>query len=190
MVRRNHVVRQPTQPPTVGAGFHARPASVEGRRRCTRNNGARAVPAGYDTLGGGRYRAHRINRRRKRSRRTSATSQPRRLRKARASAELGSRAELPPSVNRRRRTGDGAPYDVWESISVKPTSSVIRYKGRRGRRPLRWVRVGMFQRSREAQFYSTRYVVCRKFGLAVARRVHRPRCTVVAGQPGWVRRIR
>ena len=51
-----------------------------------------------------------------------------------------------------RRTEDGASYDVWESISVKPTSSVIRRKGRRGRRPLRWLRVGMFQRSRNVQF--------------------------------------
>ena len=31
-------------------------------------------------------------------------------------------------------------------------SSVIRRKGRRGRRPLRWSRVGRFQRSREVQF--------------------------------------
>ena len=56
------------------------------------------------------------------------------------------------SVDRRRRTEDGAPYDVWESISVKPTSSVIRRKGRRGRRPLRGVREGRFQRSRDVQF--------------------------------------
>ena len=49
-----------------------------------------------------------------------------------------------------RRTEDGAPYDVWESISVKPTPSVIRGKGRRGRRPLRGAREGRFQWSREA----------------------------------------
>ena len=35
-----------------------------------------------------------------------------------------------------------------------------------------------------------RYDVCCNFGYAVARRVHRPRCTVAAGLPGWVRRIR
>ena len=39
-----------------------------------------------------------------------------------------------------RRTGDGAPYDVWEGVSVKPALSVIQRKGRRGRRPLRWLR--------------------------------------------------
>ena len=83
-----------------------------------------------------------------------------------------------------RRTGDGAPYDVWESISVKPTSSVHQRKGRRGRRPLRWLRVGMFQHSREVQFDGTRCVPCRNVRFAVARRVHRPRCTVVARLPG------
>ena len=36
----------------------------------------------------------------------------------------------------------------------------------------------------------TRCVVCRNFGYAVARRVHRPRCTVAAGLPSWVRRTR
>ena len=65
---------------------------------------------------------------------------------------MGWRAEPTPSVDQRRRTGDGAPYDVWESISVKPASSVIRRKGRRGRRPLRWLRYGTFQRSREVRF--------------------------------------
>ena len=56
---------------------------------------------------------------------------------------------LASSVNQRRRTGDGAPYGVWEGVSVKPALSVIQRKGRRGRRPLRGVRVGRFQRSRE-----------------------------------------
>ena len=44
------------KPPThaVGEGFHALPALVEGRRGCARKNGARAVPARLDTLGGGR----------------------------------------------------------------------------------------------------------------------------------------
>ena len=56
------------------------------------------------------------------------------------------------AINRSILSPDGAAYVVWESSSEKPTSSVIRRKGRRGRRPLRWVRVGRFQRSREVQF--------------------------------------
>ena len=44
------------------------------------------------------------------------------------------------SVIQRWRTEDGVPYDGWEGISVKPTLSVIQRKGRRGRRPLRWLR--------------------------------------------------
>ena len=61
-----------------------------------------------------------------------------------------------PNAARQSRDG-GAPGTVrptsyWESISVKPTPSVNRRKGRRGRRPLRGVRVGTFQRSREVQF--------------------------------------
>ena len=52
---------------------------------------------------------------------------------------------------------DGAPRTVRPTarnvtFSNKSTPSVIRRKGRRGRRPLRWLRVGMFQRSREVQF--------------------------------------
>ena len=60
--------------------------------------------------------------------------------------------------NRRRRSIDGgAPGPVRPTarnvtFSNKSTPSVIRRKGRRGRRPLRWLRVGMFQRSREVQF--------------------------------------
>ena len=49
----------PVNPRTVGAGFHARPAWDEGHRGCVCNNGARAVPAGLHTLGGGGRRAHR-----------------------------------------------------------------------------------------------------------------------------------
>ena len=41
---------------------------------------------------------------------------------------------------------------VGESFRIEIRSSVIRRKGRRGRRPLRWLRVGTFQRSREVQF--------------------------------------
>ena len=68
-----------------------------------------------------------------------------------------------------RRTGDGAPYDVWEGVSVKPTPSVIRRKGRRGRRPLRWLRdAGISGAVRWAGglgvVFHTCYVVCRKAG--------------------------
>ena len=57
--------------------------------------------------------------------------------------------------NRRRRSSNGgAPGTVRPTrrgamFSNKSTSSVIQRKGRRGRRPLRWLRVGTFQRSRE-----------------------------------------
>ena len=44
----------PRNPHTVGAGFHARPASVYGLHRLARNNGARALPAKSNTLGSGR----------------------------------------------------------------------------------------------------------------------------------------
>ena len=118
--------------PTVGAGFHARPASVYGQRRCARKNGARAVPAKSHTWSDGYKAGAPVE--------TRLQSVTPNVRNAMASAEVGRRAEPAQSVNRRRRTGDGAPYDVWESISVKPTSPVIRRKGRRGRRPLRVVR--------------------------------------------------
>ena len=70
----------------------------------------------------------------------------------RADGWVGWRVKPASSGGRRRRTGDGAPYDVWEGVSVKPSLSVNQRKGRRGRRPLRWFRVGTFQRSREVQF--------------------------------------
>ncbi len=60
--------------------------------------------------------------------------------------------------NRRRPSTDGgAPGTVRPTrrdvtFSNKSTSSIIQRKGRRGRRPLRWLRVGTFQRSREVQF--------------------------------------
>ena len=63
--------------PTVGEGFHARPARVDGKRGCARKNGARAVPAGLDALGGRRHRARRIKRGCNRSRRTAAPNPPR-----------------------------------------------------------------------------------------------------------------
>ena len=64
--------------------------------------------------------------------------------------EVGWRVEPALSLDQWRRTEDGAPYDVWESFRIVITPSVIQRKGRRGRRPLRWLRVGRFQRSREA----------------------------------------
>ena len=76
------------------------------------HNGARAVPAGYDAWGGGRHQMHRGKRRRNRSRQTSVTSQLRQTRNAKADAEVGWRVEPASSVDRRRRTEDGAPYDV------------------------------------------------------------------------------
>ena len=75
---------KPTQS-IVGAGFHARPALEEGKRRFARPNGARAVPAGSNTCGGGRYRAHRGKRRRNRPRRMGATTPPRQSRSRGAS---------------------------------------------------------------------------------------------------------
>ena len=64
-------------PHTVGAGFHARPASDDGLPRFARDNGARAVPAILHTLGSKRYRAHRIKRGCNRSRQTAASNAPR-----------------------------------------------------------------------------------------------------------------
>ena len=54
---------------------------------------------------------------------------------------------------------NGAPGTVRPTTRIvafsnKPTPSVIQRKGRRGRRPLRWSRVGRFQRSREVQFFA------------------------------------
>ena len=43
-----------------------------------------------------------------------------------------------------------APTVGGDGFSVKSTSSVIRRKGRRGRRPIRWLRAGKFQRRRGA----------------------------------------
>ena len=54
-------------------------------------------------------------------------------------------------------TDGGAPGTVRPTtrnvtFSNKPASSVNQRKGRRGRRPLRWLRVGRCQRSRKVQF--------------------------------------
>ena len=105
-----------------------------------RTNGARAVPAGYDTWGGGRYREHRGKCGCNRSRRTFATGQPWQTRNAGWARRWGG------ARNRRRRSSDGgAPGTVRPTardvaFSNNPTSSFIQRKGRRGRRPLRWVR--------------------------------------------------
>ena len=92
--------------------------------------------------------------------------------------------------NRRRLSTDGGapgtvrPTTCGECFRIANTSSVIRRKGRRGRRPLRGVRVGMFLRSREVgglsgYSFHARCAICRKAGFAAACRVHRPRCTMV-----------
>ena len=110
------------------------------------------MPAGYDTCGGGRYQAHRIKRRRNRPRQTSATGQPRRSRNVRAGAEVGWRAEPTPSVDRRRRTGDGAPYEA--NCKDKQQTHAVRYpeEGASRTPPPTVVARCRFQRSREVQF--------------------------------------
>ena len=85
-------------------------------------------------------RAHRGKRGCKRSCRTSATGQPRQTSNASAGVEVGWRVKPALSLDQRRRTEDGAPYDVWESFRIVITPSVIQRKGRRERRPLRWLR--------------------------------------------------
>ena len=120
----------------VGSGRGAA-TSVHRRRH---EKGARAVPAGSNTCGGGRHRACRIKRGCNRPRQTSATGQPRQTRNAKPGAEMDWRVEPALSIGRRRRTEDGAPYDVWESFRIVITPSVIQRKGRRERRPLRWLR--------------------------------------------------
>ena len=95
---------------------------------------------------------------------------------------------------------NGAPGTVRPTtrtvaFSNKPTPSVIQRKGRRGRRPLRGVRVAGFsgavgRRAVWGMVFHTCYDVCRKPGFTVARRVHRPRCTVVARLPSRVSRSR
>ena len=89
------------------------------------------MPAGLDACGGRRYRAQREKRGCRRSRRTSATQ-------GRARRRGGAQ-------NRRRLSTDGGapgtvrPTTCGECFRIANTSSVIRRKGRRGRRPLRWI---------------------------------------------------
>ena len=75
-----------------------------------------------------------------------------------------------------RYPANGAPGTVRPTrrgvtLSNNPTSSVIQRKGRRGRRPLRWLRVGTFLWSREVggQFgysFRARYVIFRNVRFA------------------------
>ena len=50
-VRRNNITSQPTQPPTVGAGFHARPALVEGLRGFARKKWCAGCARGIAYVG-------------------------------------------------------------------------------------------------------------------------------------------
>ena len=132
----------------VGSGRGAA-TSVHRRRH---EKGARAVPAGSNTCGGGRHRACRIKRGCNRPRQTSATGQPRQTRNAKPGAEMDWRVEPALSIGRRRRTGDGAPYDA--SCSVQQQTHVVRHptEGASGTPPPTVVARCRFQRSREVQF--------------------------------------
>ena len=68
-----------------------------------------------------------------------------------------------------RGVGDAAPYGGCDRVCF---SGAVKWTGS----------LGAVSRGR--------YDVCCNFGYAVARRVHRPRCTVAAGLPSWVRRTR
>ena len=86
--------------PTVGAGFHARPASVNGKRRAPVKNGARAVPAGSNTWGGGR--------------KVGATWETQAL-----SVTPNGCNQPTPAVTRRRGVEDAAPYGRVLNVSVR-----------------------------------------------------------------------
>ena len=115
------------------------------------------------------------------------------------------------SVNPRRAGVEARPYGEWGGGVAHRTDAIRRpTAAHRGRCALRCVgkyqrkthvirpptegasrtppptvvAKGKFQRSRKVQFDGTRYVPCRNVRFAVARRVHRPRCTVVARLPG------
>ena len=130
--------------PTVGAGFHARPASVYGQRRCARKNGARAVPAKSHTWSDGYKAGAPVE--------TRLQAVTPNVRNARASAEVGWRVEPAQSVNRRRRTEDGAPYGA--NRSVQQQTHVVRYptEGASRTPPPTGCARFRFQRSREVQF--------------------------------------
>ncbi len=97
-------------------------------------------------------RAHRGKRGCKRSCRTSATGQPRQTSNARAGVEVGWRVEPALSLDQRRRTEDGAPYDVWGTFPHR--NYTVRYptQGASGTPPPTVVARFRFQRSREVQF--------------------------------------
>ena len=80
--------------PTVGAGFHARPASVYGQRRCARKNGARAVPAKSHTWSDGYKAGAPVE--------TRLQSVTPNVRNAMAGAEVGWRVEPASSVIQRK----------------------------------------------------------------------------------------
>ncbi len=102
--------------PTVGEGFHALPARVDGKRGCARKNGARAAPAGSDTWGGGRE--------------AGAPWVTRVL-----LVTLAIRANVSPAIPQRRGVEDAAPYGSCETYAAacKVTCAVLprRTKGAR-----------------------------------------------------------
>ena len=104
------------------------------------------------TCGSGRCRARRIKPGCGWPRRTGATGQPWQTRNAWASVKIGCRVEPTPSVDRRRRTGDGAPYEARRNVQQQ--IHVIRHptEGASGTPPPTVVARCRFQRSREVQF--------------------------------------
>ena len=171
--------------PTVGAGFHARPAWVNGRRGFARvkwcAGGARGIAYAGRRTQGGRTVSNAVA--------IGHAERPQPVNRGRHATQ-GRARRWGGARNRRRRSRDGGapgtvrPTTYGERFRIAITSSVIQRKGRRGRRPLRGVREGTFQRSCEVKFYGTRHVPCRKAGLAVARKGRRPRRPAVAGLPG------
>ena len=110
--------REVYKPPVRGGVLDA-PRSVDGRRRFyaptnlrARTNGARAVPAGFHTLGGGCHRAHRINRGCNRPRRPSAPTPPRQSRNHGAS-------RTPPLTGGRKTTVSAS----WQTSALTPQTS-------------------------------------------------------------------
>ena len=137
-VQCNNVARQPH--PTVGAGFHARPALVKGRRGCARMKwcagGAREIEYVWRrTLPCAPYQTPSQSATPNvRNRSTAAVTQ----------RQGGCGGGVARGTAVARHSADGAPRTVrpttcGERFCIAITSSVIQRKGRRGRRPLRWV---------------------------------------------------